>query len=101
MPARLLTWHLAFFRAVLTAARLPCSGMAGGNYFEVFNAGAYNTTINAKQGDLGTKVLKPRPSGTVWKRGSIQKTRWELTAAHGGGYQYLLRLIVAPARVSA
>ena len=32
---------------------------------QVFNAGAYNTTIYAKQGDLGTKVLKPRPSGTV------------------------------------
>ena len=42
-------------------------GMAGGNTFEVFNAGAYNDTVNAKQGDLGTKVLKPRPSGTVCK----------------------------------
>ena len=31
-------------------------GMAGGNTFEVFNAGAYNTTVYAKQGDLGTKV---------------------------------------------
>ena len=41
--------------------------MAGGNTFEVFNAGAYNDTVNAKQGDLGTKVLKPRPSGTVCK----------------------------------
>ena len=90
----------AFFRAHLTAVAVLCSGMAGGNYFEVFNAGAYNATPNAKQGDLGTKVLKPRPSGTVWKRGSIQKTRWELTAAHGGGYQYLLRLIVAHMRLN-
>lgn len=80
----------ASFATPLTALRLLCSGMAGGNYFEVFNAGAYNATPNAKQGDLGTKVLKPRPSGTVWKRGSIQKTRWELTAAHGGGYTYRL-----------
>ena len=62
--------------------------MAGGNTFEVFNAGAYNATVNAKQGDLGTKVLKPRPSGTVWKRGSVARARWELTAEHGGGYQY-------------
>lgn len=67
----------------------PC-GMAGGNYVEVFNAGAYNTTVNAKQGDLATKVLKPRPSGTVWKRGSVAAVRWELTAAHGGGYQFQL-----------
>ena len=64
--------------------------MAGGNYVEVFNAGAYKTTKYAKQGDLGTKVLKPRPTGTVWKRGSVQHPRWELTAAHGGGYQYRL-----------
>ena len=48
--------------------------MAGGNPVEVFNAGAYNRTVNAKQGDLGSKVLKPRPSGTVWKRGGIGVT---------------------------
>jgi hypothetical protein len=47
-----------------------------------------NATVNAKQGDLGTHVLKPRPSGTVWKRGSVARARWELTAAHGGGFQY-------------
>jgi hypothetical protein len=49
--------------------------MAGGNSFEVFNAGAYNATPNAKQGDLGSKVLKPRPSGTVWKRGGPSRGR--------------------------
>ena len=64
--------------------------MAGGNYVEVFNAGAYKQTKFAKQGDLGTKVLKPRPSGTVWKRGSVVHARWELTATHGGGYQVTL-----------
>ena len=31
-----------------------------------------------------TQVLKPRPTGTVWKRGSTAKTRWQLTANHGG-----------------
>ena len=30
--------------------------MAGGNTYEVFNAGAYNATRWAKQGDLGTQV---------------------------------------------
>jgi hypothetical protein len=65
----------------------PC-GMAGGTPTECFNAGAYNATKNAKQGDLGTKVLKPRPSGTVWKVGAVERTRIEVTAAHGGGYIY-------------
>ena len=63
-------------------------GMAGGTPVEAFNAGAYRTTQFAKQGDLGSKVLKYRPSGTVWKRGSTANARYQLTAAHGGGYQY-------------
>jgi len=64
--------------------------MAGGTPTECFNAGAYNATPNAKQGDLGTKVLKPRPSGTVWKIGGVERTRIEVTATHGGGYIYQL-----------
>lgn len=67
----------------------PC-GMAGGNTYEVFNAGAYNATKFAKQGDLGTEVLKPRPTGTVWARGQVHRTRLEVTATHGGGYTYQL-----------
>ena len=59
--------------------------MAGGTPVEEFNAAAYNTTEFAKQGDLGSKVLAPRPTGTVWKRGSLAKARWEITANHGGG----------------
>lgn len=65
-------------------------GMAGGVQQEVFNAGAYNTTKYAKQGDLGSVVLAPRPSGTVWTRGSVVNARWQNTAQHGGGYQYRL-----------
>ena len=66
--------------------------MAGGNTYEVFNAGAYNATQYAKQGDLGTKVLKKRTDlyQTVWTRGATEATRWEITAAHGGGYVYQL-----------
>eukprot|EP00041_Stephanoeca_diplocostata_P007815 m.112842 g.112842 ORF g.112842 m.112842 type:complete len:390 (-) comp17044_c0_seq1:271-1440(-) len=78
------------WRAPGKAPVFDSCGMAGGNYFEVFNAGAYNTTKFAKQGDLGSKVLPKRPSGTVWKRGDTAKTRWQLTANHGGGYQYRL-----------
>jgi len=69
----------------------PC-GMAGGNTYEVFNAGAYNATRWAKQGDLATKVLGKRTDlyQTVWHRGSTERTRWEITAQHGGGYTYQL-----------
>ena len=59
--------------------------MAGGNPFEVFNAGAYNATVNAKQGDLGAQVLKPRPSGTVWARGGVERARWQPTATSCAG----------------
>jgi hypothetical protein len=60
-------------------------GKAGGSDTEAFNAGEYNTTVYAKLGDLGSVVLKPRPTGTVWKRGAVQKARWILIAGHGGG----------------
>ena len=65
-------------------------GMAGGSPREVFNAGAYNATKYAKIGDLGSRVLPVRPSGTVWERGSVATTRWQQTAAHGGGYIFRL-----------
>jgi hypothetical protein len=64
--------------------------MAGGSPIEVFNAGAYNRTRFAKQGDLGSVVLPKRPTGTIWTAGTEAKVRWQQTAAHGGGYQYRL-----------
>lgn len=78
------------WRAPGKAPVFDSCGMAGGRWTEAFNAAAFNTTKFAKIGDLGTKVLKPRPTGTVWKRGSNAKTRWQLTANHGGGYIYRL-----------
>ena len=82
-------WKFNPWRAPGKAPVADSCGMAGGNTFEVFNAGAYNATKFARQGDLG-KVLPPRPSGTVWKRGTVARTRWQLTASHAGGYQYRL-----------
>ena len=35
-------------------------------------------------------MLKPRPSGVVWKTGAVERTRIEVTATHGGGYIYQL-----------
>jgi len=78
------------WRAPGTAPVFDACGMAGGNFVEVFNAGAYKTTEFAKQGDLGSEVLKPRPSGTVWQKGAVAKVRWQQTAGHGGGYQFRL-----------
>jgi len=78
------------WRAPGTAPVFDACGMAGGNTVEVFNAGAYRQTKFAKQGDLGSMVLRPRPSGTVWRKGSLAKTRWQQTAGHGGGYQFRL-----------
>jgi len=83
-------WKFNPWRAPGKAPVFDSCGMAGGNYVEVFNAGAYKTTKYAKQGDLGTEVLKPRPTGIVWNRGDTVQARWELTASHGGGYQYRL-----------
>ena len=78
------------WRAPGRAPVFDACGMAGGTPQEAFNAAAYNTTRYAKQGDLGSVVLRPRPSGTVWARGSVATTRWQSTALHGGGYQYRL-----------
>jgi len=78
------------WRAPGKAPVLDSCGMAGGRLTEAFNAAAYNTTKFARMGDLGSKVLQPRSTGTVWKRGSTAKARWQLTANHGGGYIYRL-----------
>lgn len=78
------------WRAPGTAPVFDACGMAGGNPTEVFNAGAYNATKFAKQGDLGSKVLHQRPSGTRWTRGGVARVRWQQTAGHGGGYQFRL-----------
>lgn len=78
------------WRAPGKAPVFDSCGMAGGRWTEAFNAAAFNTTKFAKMGDLGSKVLKPRPTGTVWKLGGTAKTRWQLTANHGGGYIYRL-----------
>jgi hypothetical protein len=67
----------------------PC-GVAGGTPTAQFNAAEYDTTVFAKQGDHAAAVLKPRPTGTVWRRGGNATVRWQLTANHGGGYQYRL-----------
>lgn len=50
----------------------------------------YTATKFAKQGDLGSVVLRELPTGIVWKAGSVVTAKWSIRANHGGGYQYRL-----------
>ena len=36
------------------------------------------------------QVLRPNPTGIVWKAGQQVETRWSIRANHGGGYIYRL-----------
>jgi len=67
----------------------PC-GMAGGNTFPMYAGAEYTTTKFAKQGDLGSHVLKPRPSGITWTAGGVANVSWYIAFGHGGGYKYRL-----------
>jgi len=62
--------------------------MAGGSPVPVYNGGEYVPTKFAKQGDLGSKVLKPRPTGTTWMAGGVANASWYIAFNHGGGYKY-------------
>lgn len=52
--------------------------------------GNYVNTSFAQHGDFGSKVLPEYPTQTVWKRGGQAEVIWQITANHGGGYQYRL-----------
>lgn len=50
----------------------------------------FASTPFAKMGDLGSEVLPPAPSGTVWTVGGTAEVAWGIRYNHGGGYQYRL-----------
>ena len=62
------------WRAPGTAPTFDACGMAGGNYVKEAGAAKYTANAFANQGDLGSKVLPPSPSGTVWRRGGTAET---------------------------
>ena len=64
--------------------------MAGGNWRTVGGEAKYTTSAFARQGELGSKVLPPRSSGTVWQRGGTAETVISIRANHGGGYSFRL-----------
>jgi len=78
------------WRAPGFAPVLDSCGMAGGGPKESCGEGKYATTEFARQGDLGSNVLPPQPTGITWKAGNIVTAKWSIRANHGGGYQYRL-----------
>ena len=71
----------------------PC-GKAGGGGVLVNNTGSarvgfgaafFIDTVHAKANDLGSQVLPPMPTGTVWRAGERVEAMWGLRANHGGG----------------
>jgi len=79
------------WRAPGSAGVFDACGMAGGRPGGGGAHGAtYKDTVNAKAGDLGSKVLRAMPTKTTWQAGSVVEVSWAITANHGGGYQYRL-----------
>lgn len=68
----------------------PCGKAGGGQTGVGPGAAFYVNSTHAKEGDLGSKVLPPMPSGVVWKAGQHVEAMWGMRANHGGGYQYRL-----------
>ena len=69
---------------------LDACGKAGGTSpaHEGPGQALFATTPFARFGDLGSKVLPPAPSGTLWTAGKSAEVMWSIRYNHGGGYQY-------------
>eukprot|EP00494_Astrolonche_serrata_P025559 UN25820 len=80
------------WRAPGSAAVMDACGLAGGTPWSanVSEWGWYVPTKYASHGDHGSQVLPEMPSSTVWIIGGEAETIWQITANHGGGYQYRL-----------
>jgi len=81
-------WKYQPWRSPGLAPVNDACGMAGGNPTPMYNGAEYTPTPFAKQGDLGSVVLKPRDMGVVWKAGSLVNVSWYIAFNHGGGYKY-------------
>ena len=79
------------WRAPGSAPVNDACGMAGGTTPNHAGPGdaVFAPTEFAKMGDLGSKVLQPAPSGTVWTIGDEVEVSWGIRYNHGGGYQYV------------
>ena len=78
-------WRAPGFAPVADAC-----GIAGGSP-HVGGGGALFASVPwAKQGDLGSIVLKKGPPTATYKAGSTVEMAWGIRYNHGGGYQYRL-----------
>jgi len=79
------------WRAPGSAPTLDACGLAGGTPWgdNVPEWGEYVNTTNARHGDPGSQ-LPPLPTSTIWRSGGSAEVTWQITANHGGGYQYRL-----------
>mmetsp|Transcript_159101 Transcript_159101/g.296432 ORF Transcript_159101/g.296432 Transcript_159101/m.296432 type:complete len:413 (-) Transcript_159101:224-1462(-) len=81
------------WRAPGYAPVIDSCGSAGGRVPGQGNGGfgaEYKNTTHAKVGDLGSKTLKPRPTGVRWVAGREYEVAWTIQANHGGGYSWRL-----------
>lgn len=82
------------WRAPGNAPVVDSCGLAGGTPWpkDVGEWGSYVTSEHATHGDHGSTHLKKNTSlgGTTWTAGEEAEVIWQITANHGGGYQYRL-----------
>merc|ERR1719289_709974 len=79
------------WRAPGSAPTIDACGLAGGTPWagNVAEWGEYVNTTFATHGDRGSH-LPEVPNGVVWRPGTTVEVTWQITANHGGGYQYRL-----------
>ena len=78
-------WRAPGFAPVTDAC-----GMAGGSPRAGDGAALFESVPYAKQGDLGSRVLRKGPPTATYKAGSTVEMAWGIRYNHGGGYQYRL-----------
>jgi len=79
------------WRAPGSAPTMDACGLAGGTPWgdNVPEWGEYVNTTFASHGDKGSKLPKV-DSSVIWQIGGSAEVTWQITANHGGGYQYRL-----------
>jgi hypothetical protein len=96
------TYYYNPWRAPGSAPVFDACGIAGGAPRPAgsWSAGVhYQNTTHARQGDMGSKVLRPAAGGstTVWTAGELAEVSWGIRTNHGTPGEDLLILRAQPA----
>ena len=89
------------WRAPGSAPVVDSCGLAGGDPNPGGGAAVFAATEFAKQGSVGTAVLKKGPSAASWSRGESVEVSWGIRANHGGGCESVSQLLRLRPSVSA